>query len=113
MGEISHKEILDADGRVRRIELKRGTDTRKPASSAGFLNVRKRVLFLVAGLLAGMLAAATLLGGLAGFARHWVGLSGFVSRLGLVGLVLLCHRTSPCQQALHRARTTGADRQLD
>jgi hypothetical protein len=54
-------------------------------------------LFLVWGLL----PAAALLGTLAGFVRHLIGLSGFIALLRLIRLILLCHdMCSSYQQAL-------------
>jgi hypothetical protein len=42
-----------------------------------------------------VLVAAALLGCLAGFIRHLVGLAGFVALLLLIRLSLLCHGTAP------------------
>jgi hypothetical protein len=48
-----------------------------------------------------MLPAAALLGTLAGFVRHLIGLSGFIALLRLIRLILLCHdMCSSYQQAL-------------
>jgi hypothetical protein len=49
-------------------------------------------LFLIRGLI--VLVAAALLGGLAGFVRHLVGLAGFIALL-LIRLGLLCHDAAP------------------
>jgi hypothetical protein len=51
-------------------------------------------LFLVRGLL----AAAALLGSLARFILHWVGLTGLVALLRLIRRILLCHCCSPNHQ---------------
>jgi hypothetical protein len=51
-------------------------------------------LFLIGGLIL-LAAAAGLLGSLAGFVRHLVGLAGLVSLLRWIRLILLCHNVAP------------------
>jgi hypothetical protein len=53
-------------------------------------------LFLVRGLI--LLPAAALLIPLTGFVRHLVGLTGLVSLLRWIRLILLCHSNSPDYQ---------------
>jgi hypothetical protein len=62
-------------------------------------------LFLIGGLI--LLAAAALLGPLAGFVRHLVGLTGLISLLRWIRLILLCHNIAPVSaSAFHlRVRT--------
>jgi hypothetical protein len=66
-------------------------------------------LFLIRGLI--LLAAAALLVPLTGFIWHLVGLTGLVSLLRWIRLILLCHSSSPgYQRALLTARATSTDR---